>query len=112
MEQVDDGFQESYPVGFHGRFHFSALTNFNGLECLTYIGTEGYGPVTRLIESVYLLGGEERLARGLRPGFRRRLNNRQAAMGGGSSVETTRTGPQPKSFVTRVAGRWFRRSVA
>ena len=39
-----------------------------------------YGPVTRLIESVFLLGGEARKARKLRLRFRRRLVNRRAAM--------------------------------
>ncbi len=45
-----------------------------------------YGPITRLIEAVYLLGGEARKARRLRPSFRRRLVNRQAAMAAGSAA--------------------------
>ena len=44
-----------------------------------------YSPVTRLIESVYLLGGEPKKARKLRLRFRRRLVNRRAAMAAGSA---------------------------
>ncbi len=39
------------------------------------------GPITRLVESVYLLGGQTELSRRLRPSFRRPLVNRAAAMG-------------------------------
>ncbi|MCP4202271.1 MAG: DEAD/DEAH box helicase, partial [bacterium] len=42
MEQVEDGLQKSRQVGPHRSFSSSPpFTNFNGLGCLTHIGTEG-----------------------------------------------------------------------
>ena len=48
--------------------------------------------MTRLIEGVYLLGGQVKLARMLRPSFRR-LVNRRAQMDPASETETGMSGP-------------------
>ncbi len=71
-----------------------------------------YGPVLRLIESVYLLGGEARKARLLRLRFRRRLVNRHSAMAARSTAGAVAwaavrgTGHRLGSVVRRI-GRWL-----
>lgn len=59
-----------------------ALVNFDTI----------YPPLIRLIESVYLLGGQSRLAGRLRPDFRR-LVNRRAQLDPGAETETGLSGP-------------------
>ena len=73
-----------------------------------------YGPVARLIESVYLLGGEVRKARKLRLRFRRRLVNRQAAMvvssavGASAPMEGASRVRSPRlGLLARRLGRWL-----
>ncbi len=51
-----------------------------------------YPPLIRLVESVYLLGGESRLAGKLRPNFRR-LVNRRAQLDPDAEIETGLAGP-------------------
>ncbi len=64
-----------------------------------------YGPVLRLIECVYLLGGEARKGRRLRLRFRRRLVNRWAAMAAGSVAGVAARAASSCVAVARTAGR-------
>ncbi len=74
-----------------------------------------HGPVTRLIESIYLLGGQRYLAKKLRPVRGRRLINRQAALGpepkaGNPAIAKAAVfralGPRLPAFFRRIP-RWF-----
>ena len=69
-----------------------------------------YVPVTRLIECVYVLGGDARLTRYLRPWLGRRLVNRSAAMAAGSSRGSwvaRLEGFLGRGLLARVVGRWW-----
>ncbi len=81
-----------------------------------YDGT--HGPVVRLIESVYLLGGEARKARWLRLRVRRRLVNRRAAMAGSSAARSAPWATAVGAAGLRLgalmcrAGRWLQARCA
>ncbi len=62
-----------------------------------------YVPVTRLIECVYVLGGDAHRVRYLRPWLGRRLVNRSAAMAGGSGRGSWAA--RLKSFLTQMMSR-------
>ena len=69
-----------------------------------------YGPVARLIECVYLLGGEPWNARKLRLRFRRRLVNRRAAMAA-RSVPGVATAALAAWGILRAMGRRLARRI-
>ncbi len=70
-----------------------------------------YGPVMRLIEAVYVLGGEARKGRRLRLRFRRRLVNREAAMAAARGASpwsaAVRATGRRLGVLARVVGRWI-----